>query len=66
MGQHPATDKFIFFEFLTVFKLRYIQIYVFDIKSQKYRLNFFPPFFGSPDLMLLRTCIFEDELHNAL
>ena len=66
MGQHPATDEFMFCELFTVLTFQYIQIYVFDIKSQKYRLNFFPPFFGSPDLMLLRTCIFEDELHNAL
>ena len=48
-------DEFILFELLTVLTLQYIQIYVFKIKSQKYRLDhyFFQLLFGSPDLMFL-------------
>ena len=55
MGQHPAMDEFILFELLTVLTLQYIQIHVFKIKSQKYRLDhyFFQLLFGSPDLMFL-------------
>ena len=55
VGQHPAIDEFIFFELLTVLTLQYIQIHVFIIKSQKYRLDhyFFQLLFGSPDLMFL-------------
>ena len=55
VGQHPAMDEFILFELLTFSTLQYIQIYVFKIKSQKYRLdhNYFQLLFGSPDLMFL-------------
>ena len=55
VGQHPAMDEFLFFELLAVLTPQYIQIYVFKIKSQKYRLDhyFFQLLFGSPDLMFL-------------
>ena len=55
MGQQPALDEFIYFELITVLTFQYIQIYIFNIKSQKYRLDhyFFQLLFGSPDLMFL-------------
>ena len=55
MGQQPAMDEFIYFELFTVLTFQYIQIYVFNIKSKKYRLDhyFFQLLYGSPDLMFL-------------
>ena len=55
MGQLAAMDKIVFFELFTVLTFQYIQIYVSNIKSQKYRLDhyFFQLLFGSSDLMFL-------------